>query len=219
MPRLRHAVALGAAVLLLSVGYSAHGKIVNRILAIVNYEVITEGDLGRLLDEHVQALRVYDGKSLEEATRIAESQRAELLDNVIAAALLDQEARRQAQENPALQVPQVALDEEIRQFRRERQLTDDAEFERTLRAQGYTQATFRREMLKNVRVRELIKRELIPRLHVTDAEVIQYQAAHQIADKSAAREALRNERFLEERERYIQSLRKKAFVKLLVRFE
>jgi len=195
-------------------------KIVDRIVAMVNLEVITQGDLDRLLNEQIQALRVYEGKSYEEARQIAQADAAARLEDLIASTLLDQEARRQEREKPELQISQLTLDEEIKKFREEQGLKDDAAFERALRAQNYTQATFRREMLKSLRIKELLKREVVPRIHVTDAETIAFYEEHraEYPDKDAARDVLRERRFAEERERYIQSLRERAMVKILVSF-
>lgn len=217
--RWRMLSALGAISFVLSLG-RAEGKIVDRIVAMVNHDLITQGDLDRVLEEQVQALRLYEGKSYTEARQIAEANVATRLEDLIDSTLLDQEARRQEREKPELQISQLVLDEEIRNFRKEQGLQDDAAFERALKAQNYTQASFRQEMLKSLRIKELLKREVVPRIHVTDAEVIAFYNEHRdkYLDKDAARNALREQRFLEEREQYIRSLRERAMVRILISF-
>lgn len=217
--RWRMVSAVGAMSVVLSLGH-AEGKIVDRIVAMVNHDLITQGDLDRVLEEQVQALRLYEGKSYTEARQIAEANAAARLEDLIDSTLLDQEARRQEREKPELQISQLALDEEIRNFRKEQGLQDDAAFEKALRAQHYTLTLFRQEMLKSLRVKELLKREVVPRIHVTDAEVIAFYNEHRdkYPDKDAARNVLREQRFLEERARYIRSLRERAMVKILVSF-
>jgi parvulin-like peptidyl-prolyl isomerase len=207
-------------VALLASATPLEAKIVDRIVAMVNLDVITQGDLDRLLNEQIQALRVYQGRTYDDARQIAEADAAARLEDLIASTLLDQEARRQEREKPELQISQIALDEEIKNFRNEQGLKDDAAFEKALSAQNYTQATFRREMLKSLRIKELLKRDVVPRIHVTDAETITFYNEHrdEYPDKDAARDVLRERRFGEERERYIRALRERAMVKTLVRF-
>ncbi|GIX06119.1 MAG: hypothetical protein KatS3mg115_0522 [Candidatus Poribacteria bacterium] len=196
----------------------ASAKVVNRIVAIVNEEVITQGDLDRLIQEQALMLRVAQRLSLEDALRIARADAAARLDDLIATALLEQEARRQEQEDPALQITQIMLDEAIRQFRMENRLLDDRAFREALQQQGYTEASFRREMLKSLRIRELLKREIVPRLNVTDQDVLNFMEADpgRFANKEEAEVALREQRFAEERDRYVQRLRENSFVKVLV---
>jgi len=215
-------VAAGFALLVTMIGSNAvaEAKIVNRIIAKVNEEIITQGELDRLIREHVQSLRVYDAMPIAEARQLAESQAQSRLDDLIASTLLDQEARRQEEEDPTLQIGQLALDDAITAFRAEQSLQDEAEFRATLEEQGYTLATFHREMHRNLRIRELFRRTIFPKLNVTDEDVFAHYEAHidEFADKQIARENLRELRFAEEREGLIDSLRDRSFVKTLVTF-
>ena len=198
----------------------AEAKIVDRIIALVNMEAVTQGDLVPLIQEHAQMLQTFQRVSPDEAQRIAESQAQAHLDELIATSLLVQEARRQEQENPELQITQAALGEFIRAVRAERQLTDDADFERALRQQNQTAESFRREMMRALRIRELLTRELIPRLNVTENDVAAFYEENkaQLESKEQARRALRERRFIEERQTYIARLREKAFVKVFIQF-
>jgi len=208
-------VALGAAT-----GQAGFAKIVDRIVATVNQDVLTQGDLNRLINEHIQLLRVYERRSPEEAKQIAESHASERLDDLIASTVLEQEAQRQEREKPELAINPRMLEEEIRQFRADQNLKDDAEFERSLAAQGYSKASFEREMRKSLRIKELLKRDVVPKIHVTDAEAVAHFAEHpgEYETKDAALDALRETRFAAEREKYIVALRAKAFIKIHVTF-
>lgn len=218
MPRTLKTLLLTLA--LCGLAAAASAKIVNRILAVVNYEIITQGDLDRILAEQIQMLRVYEKMSLEDAEKTATQQAKERLDELIAAALLEQEARKQEEKNPQLQISGLMLDEEIRQFRAQNRLENDADYKKALEAQKYTEAAFRREMQKNIRIRELFKRELIPKLNVTDADAIVYYDQHKedFTSKEQARDYLREQRFAQERTKYIENLRQKSFVKVHVAF-
>ena len=218
--RLRTVTAFCAALLACGIGLPSSARIVDRIVAVVNNEVLTQGDLTRLVDEHIRALRTYERRTPEDARAIAESRMSELLDQLIASAVLDQEAKRQESVDPSLQITQGMLDDKILQFRRQNSLLEDADFEAVLRDQGYTHATFRREMLRNARVADLVQRELLPKLSVTDDEVVAYLAenADSFADKTEARNRLREVRFLEHQDKYIADLRGKSFVKILAEF-
>ena len=218
--RLRTAPAFCAALLACSISLPSSARVVDRIVAVVNDEVLTQGDLTRLVDEQIRALRTYERRTPEDARTIAESRMEELLDQLIASTVLDQEAKRQEVVDPNLQITQVMLDDKISLFRRQNSLLQDPDFEMVLRDQGYTHATFRREMLRNARVAGLVQRELLPKLSVTDDEVVAYLAENPdtFADKTEARNKLRETRFLEEQDRYIAGLRGKAFVKILAEF-
>ena len=198
----------------------AETKIVNRIVAKVNDEVITQGDLDRLIREHVQALQVYDSMPLTQARSLAESESRLRLEDLIANTLLEQEARRDEEEDPTLVVDQLMLDEEIANFREQQGLGDESEFRRALGDQGYTTSSFRREMLRNVRVRELYRREIIPRLNVTADEVTAHYEENraEYENEETARAYLREQRFAEERDRMIAGLREDSFVQILVDF-
>lgn len=198
----------------------SNAKIVDRIVAFVNAEALTLGDLQKLIRDHAQLLQAFQRLSPAEAQRAAEEQSEAHLQELIATSLLVQEARRQEQETPQYQIAQTTLDDFIRAFRMERQLTDDAEFDLALRQRNQTQKAFREEMLRTLRIRELLTRELIPRLNVTDNDAAEYYEANKeaFASKDDARRALREKRFLEEREAYIARLRQKAFVKALIQF-
>ncbi len=198
----------------------SNAKIVDRIVAFVNAEALTMGDLQKLIRDHAQLLQAFQRLSPAEAQRAAEAQSEAHLQELIATSLLVQEARRQELENPQYQIAQTTLDDFIRAFRMERQLTDDAEFAIALRQRNQTQEAFREEMLRTLRIRELLTRELIPRLNVTDNDAEAYYEANKeaFASKDEARRALREQRFLEEREAYIARLRQKAFVKALIKF-
>jgi parvulin-like peptidyl-prolyl isomerase len=189
-------------------------------VAFVNAEVLTQGDLTRLVDEHIRALRIYERRAPEDARAEAEGRMGELLDTLIASTLLEQQARKQEREDSAIQITQVMLDDKIDQFRRLNGLRADEDFNLALSEQGYTQATFRREMLRNSRIEELFRREIVPRLSVTDDEVVAYLAANAdtIADKTDARNMLRESRFGEERQKYIDALRDRSYVKILAEF-
>ena len=191
--RLRTVTALCAALLACGISLPSSARVVDRIVAVVNDEVLTQGDLTRLVDEQIRALRTYERRTPEDARAIAESRMAELLDQLIASTVLDQEAKRQEVVDPNLQITQIMLDDKISLFRRQNSLMEDADFEAVLREQGYTHATFRREMLRTARVAGLVQRELLPKLSVTDDEVDAYLAENPdtFADKTEARNMLR----------------------------
>lgn len=218
--RRRAAQTLCVVALACGVGLPSSARIVDRVVAFVNAEVLTQGDLTRLVDEHIRALRIYERRAPEDARAEAEGRMGELLDTLIASTLLEQQARKQEREDPAIQITQVMLDDKIDQFRRLNGLRADEDFNLALSEQGYTQATFRREMLRNSRIEELFRREIVPRLSVTDDEVVAYLAANAdtIADKTDARNMLRESRFGEERQKYIDALRDRSYVKILAEF-
>ena len=66
-------MALSVALLACGLGLPASARVVDRVVALVNAEVLTQGDLTRLVDEHIRALRIYERRTPEDARAMAES--------------------------------------------------------------------------------------------------------------------------------------------------
>ena len=73
----------------------AYAKIVDGIIAYVNDDVITEGDLTKLFSDRIAELQQVYRFSTSEANEKAQEERAELLDKLIRQILVIQEAQRQ----------------------------------------------------------------------------------------------------------------------------
>lgn len=134
-------------------------QVVDRIVAVVNGEIITFQDLlGRI--------RLVVGQTPDPAT--AEKIAPQVLDDMINDIVLRQEAERLK-----IEVSDSEVENEIRQFKARRQLTED-DFEQGLRLQGMTSEQFkersRQDIMKNKMLGAMVRRKVV----VTQEEINAY---------------------------------------------
>ena len=134
-------------------------QMVDRIVAVVNGEIITFQDLR-------QQIRLVTGQTPDEAT--AEKLAPQVLDNMIDDIVLRQEAARLQ-----IEVSDSEVDNEIRQFKARRQMNDE-DFERSLRLQGMTKEQFRErsreDIVKHKMLGYMVRRKVV----VTQEEIDAY---------------------------------------------
>lgn len=154
-------LAAALTVVLVFVLYSSAlaAQVVDRIVAVVNGEIITFQDLlGRI--------RLVMGRTPDPAA--AEKIAPQVLDDMINDIILRQEAERLK-----IEVSDSEVENEIRQFKARRQLTDD-DFEQGLRLQGMTPEKFkersRQDIIKNKILAFMVRRKVV----VTQEEIDTY---------------------------------------------
>ncbi len=139
---------------------SAHAaQMVDRIVAVVNGEIITFQDLQR-------QIRLITGQTPDPAT--AEKLAPQVLDGMIDDIVLRQEAARLQ-----IEVSDSEVENEIRQFKARRRLSDE-DFERSLRLQGMTIEQFkersREDIVKHKMLGYMVRRKVV----VTQEEIDAY---------------------------------------------
>jgi peptidyl-prolyl cis-trans isomerase SurA len=132
---------LAGLVLLAGVGQSSAAQVVDRIVAVVNGEIITYVDLQ-------QQLRLIMGQT-PEAT-VAARMAPQVLDEMIDDIIIRQEAARLQ-----VEVSDSEIDNEIRQFKARHRMSED-DFLRTLRLQGLTAEQFRERSRQDIVKHKLI---------------------------------------------------------------
>ena len=134
-------------------------QMVDRIVAVVNGEIITFQDLR-------QQIRLVTGQTPDEAT--AEKLAPQVLDSMIDDIVLRQEAARLQ-----IEVSDSEVENEIRQFKARRQLNEE-DFERSLRLQGLTMEQFkkrsREDIVKHKMLGYMVRRKVV----VTQEEIDAY---------------------------------------------
>lgn len=134
-------------------------QVVDRIVAVVNGEIITFQDL-------LQRIRAVTGQTPDPA--LAERIAPQVLDDMVNDIVLRQEAQRLQ-----IEVSDSEVENEIRQFKARRQLTDD-DFQRGLRLQGMTLEQFkersRQDIVKSRILGAMVRRKVV----VTQEEVDAY---------------------------------------------
>ncbi|MBE1424946.1 peptidyl-prolyl cis-trans isomerase SurA [Desulfomicrobium macestii] len=142
-------------------GLGQAAQLVDRIVAVVNGEIITFQDLQ-------QQIRLVIGQTPdpETAGKIA----PQVLDDMIDGIILRQEAQRLK-----IEVSDSEVENEIRQFKARRRLTEE-DFERTLRLQGLTPEQFkersREDIIKHKMLGYMVRRKVV----VTQEEIDAYKA-------------------------------------------
>jgi peptidyl-prolyl cis-trans isomerase SurA len=153
-------------------GISADAKIVDRILAQVNDDIITLSDLNREMGEIRQELaKKYTGPQLEAEIKNAEK---EVLDQLIRQKLLLQKANEYGfGANVELEVSSV-----IENIRKQNNLKDMQEFERALAAQGMSLPNFRERIKREIITNGLVREFVGNRITLLSQEIEKYYKDH-----------------------------------------
>ena len=145
--------------LLAFLGLAQAAQVVDRIVAVVNGEIITFQDLQ-------QRVRMVAGQTPDSGA--AGEMMPQVLESMIDDIILRQEALRLK-----IEVSDSEVENEIRQFKTRRRLSED-EFERSLRLQGLTQEQFkeqsRQDIVKHKMLGYMVRRKVV----VTQEEIDAY---------------------------------------------
>lgn len=151
---------VGGAMLVFA-GAMAHGATLDRIVAIINDEVITSTDLADRTDRSMQQLR-------QQGTPLPSRSQAErqVLDRLILERLQLQRAR-----NSGIRVDEMTLERALQRIAEQNNLTL-ARFREVLEKQeGVPWARFREDIRNEILISRLREREVDSRVQVSDAEV------------------------------------------------
>jgi len=149
----------------------SEAKIVERILAIVNDEVVTMTELNERLAKNKDMMRQifrYDEKRLSEEI---EKARPEVLQTMVDELLFTQEA---------IKTGITVSDAEVQQFAnalRDQYESSEA-FREALRAEGYTVESFKKEKRKTLILQRLIEQKFGSELNISDQEVSEFYEEH-----------------------------------------
>ncbi len=151
---------LAGLLLLLLLGPAHAAQVVDRIVAVVNGEIITFVDLQ-------QQIRLITGQEANsaDAAKIA----PQVLDEMINDIVVRQEAARLQ-----VEVSDSEVENEIRQFKARHRMTDE-DFQRSLRLQGLTEEQFkersRQDIIKHKIINYMVRRKVV----VTQEEIDAYK--------------------------------------------
>ena len=170
----------------LALAGAAPAKIVDRIVAQVNDDIITLSDLNREVAMIRQELAgQYSGEQLEAAVKKAEK---EALDNLIRDKLLLQKGNELGfGANIDVQVSAA-----VERIRKENKLKDAEELERALAQQGLTLAGFRDRIRKQIIIDGVIDSFVRSRITLLSNEIEKYYKDH-VSDFSSAEEVALSE--------------------------
>ena len=145
--------------------------IVDRIVAVVNDEIITLYDLNETLkpyEENIQALGYSPAKARETLFKL----RADLLNKLVDQKLTDQQIKKNN-----LTISTQELDRTIERVKENRSYTDE-DLRAGLAEQGLTVEEYRENLKKQLLRGKLVNREVKSKIVITSAEIEKYYNEH-----------------------------------------
>jgi peptidyl-prolyl cis-trans isomerase SurA len=149
---------------------SSAAKVVDRIVAYVNDDIITLSELNEKTSAFLAARK--QNPYLREQEKNPEEVRRQILENLVNERLAAREIARLKISVSAAEVDAVLAD-----IREENNLTQEA-FEAQLRKEGRTLEDFRKRIVEDLERSRLIDREVRSRTVITDAQVEAYYQSH-----------------------------------------
>lgn len=152
----------------LQAGY-AEGQVLDRVVAVVNDDAITQSELDAYLRPlYEQLKKEYEGAALSEQLQMARNQ---LLNQVIEDRLVYQKAKEMK-----IEVKEDELDREIEQFKKK--FKDQAEFETSMQQGGFRLSAVKERLERQIMIRRLHDMEIRSRIVVTPLEVEAFYKDH-----------------------------------------
>jgi len=170
----RHIAALLISVCaLLLFHHAVHAAILlDRVVAVVNKDVITWSELYRIMEseasEQVRALND------EERSRVFKNNEAAFLEKLIDMKLQIQEAGRLS-----LQVREEEVKEAIENIKKKYQMTDAA-LEESLKKEGLTIEEYKKRLSDQILISQLINHQIRNKVVITDEQVEKYMESHKV---------------------------------------
>lgn len=146
---------------------AVEAALVDRIVAVINEDVITLYDIETLLRpvvQNIKAQRLPPERELQALTQV----RAEMLNNLIDTKLTEQEVKRYN-----ITITEEEIENYIRQLKQRRATTDE-QFRGILAEQGMTLEEYRKEVKLQLQRTKLVNREVRSKVVVTEAEIKSY---------------------------------------------
>ena len=147
-------------------------EIIDRIVAVVNSDIITLYDLNRAFkpyEDNIKALRYPPAKERETLFQV----RKDLLDQLIDSKLADQEIER-----AQITVSEGDIDRTIERLKETRSFTDE-QLREGLSRQGMTMEEYRKEIKEQILRTKLVNREVKSKIVITSEDVKAYYDNHQ----------------------------------------
>jgi len=147
-------------------------ELVDRIVAVVNSDIITLYDLNRAFkpyEANIKALEYPPDKERQTLYQV----RSDLLNQLIDSQLADQQIKRDQ-----IAVTQQEIDVTIERMKEARSFTDE-QLRQGLAAQGITMEEYRKEIESQILRTKLVNREVKSKIVITEEDVETYYDGHQ----------------------------------------
>lgn len=150
---------------LASVAASAQGQegvIVERVVAIVDKDVVLMSEVERVVDDYMRAEPPRPGQNRDE---VRKARRREILETLIADKLLEAEVKKLRIEVTKAEIDRIVEDT------KKRAGLDDMKFQQALAQQGLTLQAYREGMKKQVTKAKIVELKVKKRVQITDQDV------------------------------------------------
>jgi peptidyl-prolyl cis-trans isomerase SurA len=169
--RVRPAAGLAAGILTLLVcagaARAAGGVIVDRIVAVVNEDIITQFDMEAALQPMAAAVK-KQGLPPEQERRTLDNLRRDLLETLVENKLTEQEVKRYK-----ITVTEEEISAYIQQIRQRRSFSEQ-DLQAALASQGMSMEDYRREVRAQIERTKLVNREVRAKVVITREEIQAY---------------------------------------------
>jgi peptidyl-prolyl cis-trans isomerase SurA len=146
---------------------AAQTETVDRIVAVVNEDIITQYDVEQVLRPMIQNLR-GQGLSAERERQAIDRMRGDVLNNLIDGKITEQEVKRYK-----IAVTDEEVENYIRQFKERRSLTDES-LKAMLAQEGMTPEEYRKEIRLQLQRTRLVNREVRSKVVITQEDIKKY---------------------------------------------
>lgn len=148
---------------------AVNAKVVDKIIAYVNDDIITRYELDKVVEERTLELQQIYQFSPVEAERKAKQERSELLDKMIRKMLLVQEALRRD-----IQITDAEIEQRINSLKKKAGIKSNQEFRKQLEAEGFTLISFREQTKRDLMAERLTLLAILPKINVTESEITEF---------------------------------------------
>ena len=163
---LRTALTLALALSLGMPGIAGASRVIDRIVAVVNGEIITQYDLDRKLAPHIQQV-AKDGLSAKDKARIVSLQRG-LLQKMVDEMLLLKEAERLG-----IEISETEIENHIRQIKRQNNITEEQLLEQ-LKRERLTRDEYERNLREDMQRFRLLSAMVNRKVVVSEDDIQEY---------------------------------------------
>jgi len=146
-------------------------EVVDRIVAVVNNEIVTLYDLNRAFASYAGNIRALKYPPEKERQMLFQV-RQDILDQLIDSMLADQQVKR-----GQIMVSQKEIDNTIERLKESRQFTDE-QLRQGLASQGMTMEEYRKEIEEQLLRSRLVNREVKSKIVITKEDIKDYYESH-----------------------------------------
>jgi peptidyl-prolyl cis-trans isomerase SurA len=157
--------------LILSFPLLSHGETIDRIVAIVNEDIVTLFDLNQILRPYENRIRSL-GYPFEKEKEMLNKIRQDAVNQLVDQALADQEIKRLD-----ISVSEKEIDQSIERVKEVNDYTEE-DLEKTLKKEGITKEEFRKRIKDEILRTKLVNRQVKSKIVITKEDVESYYKAH-----------------------------------------